>query len=129
MHKVVWHSVRLKRRSAIMGITRRDFAALGGITLLVTLTGCGGEDDEGDFLIGGNHANGAHRIFLPASDLASTVDKTYSIAGDAQHNHFVTFTVAQLQQLQAGQRIEAISSVDQTDLHIHQVTVFEPADD
>jgi hypothetical protein len=115
-----------------MGITRRDFAALGGITVLVTLTGCGGDDDEGDFLIGGNHANGPHRLFLPASDLAADLasqqPKVYQIAGDAQHNHSVAFSAEQLQQLKNGQRIESISSPDETDLHIHQVTVFEPAD-
>jgi hypothetical protein len=115
-----------------MGITRRDFAAMGGITLLVTLTGCGGDEDEGDFLIGGNHANGPHRIFIPASDLAADLasqePKSYAIAGDAQHNHFVTFSDVQLQQLKNGQRIEQISTPDETDLHIHQVTVFEPAD-
>lgn len=116
-----------------MGITRRDFTALGGITVLVTLSGCGGDDEDGDFIIGGNHANGPHSIFLPASDLAADLAsqqaKTYSIAGEATHNHFVAFSAQQLQNLKNGQRIEAVCTESSDgDLHIHQVTVFEPAE-
>lgn len=111
-----------------MGITRRDFTALGGITVLISLAGCGGDDDSGDFIIGGNHQDGPHSLFLPASDLNSTVPKTYNIAGEARHNHTVTFTPDQLQALKAGQRIDALSSKDITDLHEHQVVVFAPAE-
>jgi hypothetical protein len=110
-----------------MGITRRDFTALGGITVMVSFAGCGGDDDEGDFTIGGNHQDGPHSLFLPASDLDSPVAKTYDIGGQARHNHTVTFTPAQLQALKAGQRISSQSSLERFDLHEHQVVVFAPA--
>jgi hypothetical protein len=57
---------------------------------------------------------------IPASDLDSTVDMTYSIHGTATHDHTVTFTTAQLQMLKAGQEVTVTST--ETLAHNHNVT-------
>ena len=79
-------------------------------------------------MIGGNHANGPHSIFITAADLNEANGKTFNLAGQATHNHTVFFSAAQLQQLKAGTRIESISSLatDGTE-HLHQVTIFAVA--
>jgi plastocyanin len=66
--------------------------------------------------IAGNHG---HVLVIPASDLDSTVDKTYSILGMATHDHSVTFTPAQLQMLKAGQEVTVTST--ETLAHDHNV--------
>ena len=112
-----------------MDITRRSFGgALGGVTVLLWLGGCGDGSEDGDFVIGGNHANGPHSIFVTAADLDAANGKSFNIAGQATHNHTVFFTAEQLQQLKAGTRIESISSLatDGTE-HLHQVTIFAVA--
>lgn len=112
-----------------MDITRRSFGgALGGVTVLLWLGGCGDGSEDGDFVIGGNHANGPHSIFIAAADLDLPDGKSFDIAGQATHNHRVFFSAADLQKLKAGTRIEAISSLatDGTE-HLHQVTIFAPA--
>jgi len=112
-----------------MDITRRSFgSALGGVTVSLWLSGCGGDSEDGDFVIGGNHANGAHTIFITAADLDTAGGKTFNIIGQAQHNHTVFFSAEQLQQLKAGTRIESVSgfATDGTE-HQHGVTVFAVA--
>src|SRR5262245_11692991 len=92
--------------AANMGITRRDFGTGMGGFVMLTIVGCGGygDDNEGDFLIGGNHTTGgAHSIFVPSSDFAADINsqqaKSYDIAGQARHNHIVVFSAAQMQTL------------------------------
>ncbi len=112
-----------------MDITRRGFGgALGGITVSLWLGGCGDGGDDGDFVIGGNHANGAHEIFITTADLEKEI-AVFNIAGQATHNHTVTFTKADFDKLKAGTRIDAISTLatDGTE-HLHQVTVFAVAE-
>lgn len=112
-----------------MDFTRRSFGgALGGVTVLLWLGGCGDGSEDGDFVIGGNHANGPHSIFITATDLESANGKFFNIAGQATHNHKVFFSAEQLQQLKAGTRIESVSDLatDGTE-HLHQVTIFAVA--
>lgn len=117
-----------------MTITRRKFGStLGGISVMVWLQGCNGEDD-GSFFIGGNHANGPHSIFIDANDIAEAEAAAdgetflFDIIGEAQHNHVVVFSKADLLKLKLGQRISAVSGFSTDgDQHQHQVTVFEPA--
>ena len=112
-----------------MDITRRSFGgALGGVTVLLWLEGCGGADEEGNFVIGGNHVNGPHSIFITQADLDSPNGKTFDIIGQAQHNHTVTFTFAELQMLKAGTRIQKPSTFanDGTE-HQHNVVIFAAA--
>jgi hypothetical protein len=112
-----------------MDITRRSFGgALGGVTVLLWLGGCGDGSEDGDFVIGGNHANGPHSIFITAVDLDEPNGKVFNIIGQATHNHTVFFSAADLQKLKAGTRIEAVSSLatDGTE-HQHGVTVFAVA--
>jgi len=112
-----------------MDITRRSFGgALGGVTVLVWLGGCGDTSADGDFIIGGNHANGPHSIFITAADLDAANGKSFDIIGQAQHNHTVFFSAEQLQKIKAGTRVDSVSSFsnDGTE-HQHLVTIFAPA--
>lgn len=112
-----------------MDITRRSFGgALGGVTVLLWLGGCGDGSEDGDFVIGGNHANGPHSIFISAADLDAPNGKSFDIIGQATHNHTVFFSAEQLQQLKAGTRIQSVSSFAQDGTeHQHGVTVFAAA--
>ena len=114
-----------------MDITRRSFGgALGGVTVLLWLGGCGDGSEDGDFVIGGNHANGPHSIFISTADLEEPNGKTFNIIGQATHNHTVFFSAADLQRLKAGTRIEAVSSIafDSSGIdHQHGLTVFAAA--
>ena len=124
-------------------ITRKGFlgAAAGG-TVLLFLQACGG--GGGDYgsapapapappppapppsgqctpasaVIASNHG---HVLAIPAADLDSTTDKSYSIQGSGTHDHTVTFTAGLLQMLKNGQTVMATST--QTNSHTHSVTV------
>lgn len=102
-----------------MALTRKAFLVqmVGGGWVL---SGCGGGGDGGGgggppppsggvcgVSISGNHG---HTLSLPITDLDSPTDKTYNIQGGAAHNHTVTFTVAQLALLKAGQTVTVTSS-------------------
>jgi len=125
-----------------MDKTRRKllFASAGGTALAVALASCGGSSSSSppppttppppmtppppgtlschDTLITGNHG---HSVIIPATDLDSTVDKTYNIQGTADHNHTITLTPAQLQDIKAMAAESVMSST--TLSHSHEVTV------
>jgi hypothetical protein len=115
-----------------MTMTRKGFlgAATGGaILLLLQACGGGGDDDSSTPSSGGTQcgssgaaisSNHGHTLSIPVADLDSAVDKTYSIAGSASHDHTVTFTPDQLKQLKAGQSITVTSST--VSQHAHNVT-------
>jgi hypothetical protein len=69
-----------------------------------------------------NHSHAPHMLIIPAADVQAGVDKTYGIQGSANHNHMVTITAAQFQQmLQQGGMVS-----DQTTVavcHMHQIDV------
>jgi len=116
-----------------MGITRKAFLVdLASGLGLVTLAGCGGGGSSSDggvstpvgasagscgADIGANHG---HVLLLPRADLDSTTDKTYNIQGDADHNHRVTFTAADLANLKAGRAVSVQTTV--TLGHQHGIT-------
>src|SRR5499427_7420341 len=124
-----------------MDKTRRKllFASAGCTALAVALASCGGSGGGyggggaptptmyppppgtqscHDTLITGNHG---HSVTIPAADLDSTVDKTYNIQGTASHNHTITLTPAQLQDIKAMRAESVMSSTDFA--HSHEVTV------
>lgn len=74
--------------------------------------GCGAAGPE----IAGNHG---HELVIPAADLDSATDKTYSIKGTSVHDHMVTFTVAQLGMLKAKMPVTVTSTET---IHTHSVT-------
>ncbi len=123
-----------------MTITRKAFiGAAAGSTLVLLLQACGGGDDDNPAApapaptpgpgpapaqcgstgaaIAGNHG---HALTIPAADLDSATNMTYSILGTANHPHSVTFTPAQLQALKAGQGVTVQSTTNS--LHDHAVT-------
>ena len=70
--------------------------------------------------------NHGHTLTIPAADVDSTVVKTYSIAGIADHNHTITLTPVQLAQIKAMTSVTVSSSVDPSPIfasHFHAVTV------
>jgi hypothetical protein len=117
-----------------MSMTRKGFlgAATGG-TILLILQACGGGGSDSTpsgsggqqgmqcgssgAAISGNHG---HALEIPAADLDSTTDMSYSIQGTASHTHTIVLTVAQLQMLKAGQAVTVASST--TLSHNHNVT-------
>jgi hypothetical protein len=125
----------------MMDKTRRKllFASAGGTALAVALASCGGGGGGGysppppvptppppppgtlschDTLITGNHG---HSVMIPAADLDSMVPMTYNIQGTADHNHTITLTPAQLQDIKAMTAESVLSST--TLSHNHEVTV------
>ena len=70
--------------------------------------------------------NHGHTLTIPAADVDSTVAKTYSIAGIADHPHTITLTPVQLAQIKAMTSVTVSSSVDPSPIyatHFHAVTV------
>jgi VCBS repeat-containing protein len=117
-----------------MDITRKRFIELfSGASALLVLHGCGGGSDYGGApapapmpssgcadTISANHD---HALTVPVADLDSATAKTYSIMGAAAHDHQVTFSPAQLQQLKAGTAVNVTSTAFPGDGHSHGVTV------
>ncbi len=66
-------------------------------------------------------ANHGHRLVVSPADVAAGVDKTYSIAGTAGHDHQVTLTAAEFAVLGAGHAITVTSTNGAG--HTHDVTV------
>ena len=60
-----------------------------------------------NFLFSGNHG---HALEIPAADLDSLTDKSYSIQGTATHDHPFTLTAANLARLKAGQTILVVTT-------------------
>ena len=103
-----------------MDMTRKEFcASLLGSTVTLWLQGCGGGSDYSSgpgaagptcgasgTAIAGNHG---HSLAIAKADLDSLVDKTYTFTG-SDHNHDVTFTVAQLGQLKSGSTVVVLST-------------------
>jgi hypothetical protein len=102
-------------------LTRKLFLRqMGGGCLTLVLAGCGGgggdDDDEpepanaagcSNFLFSSNHG---HALQIPAADLDSPTDKTYSVQGTATHDHPFTLTAANLARLKAGQAILVVTT-------------------
>jgi len=129
-----------------MKLTRKQFlGSLGSGTVVLWLQACGGGGGGysgggggggmgggmgGGYGGGGNLMCGAtgtaisgnhgHTLTINEADLDSTTDKTYNIMGTADHNHSVTFTVAQLGMLKGGQMVTVASTT--TNGHMHNVT-------
>lgn len=90
------------------GITRKQFsAALVGGSVMLWLSGCGGDPDEeleeldGNVRISSNHG---HSLVIPAEDLDSLVAKFYDIRGDAaDHTHVVRVEPDQFRRIKEGQ--------------------------
>lgn len=118
---------------------RNQFLAAGaGGMVLLWLQACGGGDDAGNGNGGfppvltscGASAitlNHGHAVTIPVADLNSTVAKTYSIRGTADHDHEITLTVSQLQALKSGASSVPVTSTISTSAadgqHAHQVTI------
>ncbi len=114
-----------------MNITRKAFfevVSTGSVLLLLKACGGGGSSSvavpaavcgaDGS-AITGNHG---HTLNILRADLDSMVAKTYSIRGTATHDHTVSLSVSQLQELKAGNSVNAVSSIG--DLHAHAVVIF-----
>lgn len=110
-------------------ITRKLFLRqMGGGCLTLVLAGCGGGGDDANqpqpsgacskFVFTGNHG---HTLEIPAADLNSLTDKTYSVQGSATHDHPFTLTAANLARLKAGQAIVVVTT-GVVEAHSHDVS-------
>lgn len=113
-----------------MAISRKRFLEGFAGSSALLLWGCGGGGYGGDSTppptssctpsIGANHG---HALSVAVADLDSPTAKTYDIKGNATHTHSVTFSPAQLQQLESGVAVTVTSTADATDGHSHVVSV------
>lgn len=110
-------------------ITRKLFLRqMGGGCLTLVLAGCGGGGGASDepqpagtcsnFLFTNNHG---HALEIPAADLDSLTDKSYSVQGSATHDHPFTLTAANLARLKAGQAIVVVTTGSMLE-HTHDVS-------
>ena len=99
-------------------LTRKLFLRqMGGGCMTLMLAWCGGGGSDGkvgvvthtcsQFDFSSNHG---HSLEIPAADLDSLVDKSYSIQGTASHDHPFTLTAANLARLKAGQTITVVTT-------------------
>ena len=103
---------------------------MGGGCLTLVLAGCGGGGGGSDgnqprssgacskFLFTSNHG---HALEIPAADLDSPTDKSYSVQGSATHDHPVILTAANLARLKAGLAIVVVTT-GSVDAHTHDVS-------
>lgn len=105
---------------------RQFFAALVGGSVVVWLSGCGGDPDndrdvlDGSVRISSNHG---HQLDIPAADLNSTIFKDYDIRGTADHSHTVRIDPDEFQRIKEGQVVAIGSSLaDNGDGHSHSIT-------
>ena len=116
------------------------FASAGSGALAAVLAACGGGGYSGmatpappppppgtltcgATLISANHG---HSLTIPAADVDSTVSKTYSIMGTADHDHTITLTPAQLAMIKVMSAIVVTSTIGGSmnfPSHTHSVTV------
>lgn len=111
-----------------MNITRKaffDILSAGSVLLLLKACGGGGSSAVPAAVCGADggaiSANHGHALSILRADLDSMVAKSYSIRGSATHDHTVSLSVAQLQELKAGNTVAVVSSVG--DVHVHAVTI------
>ena len=120
------------------GFTRKQFsAALVGGSVLLWLSGCGGDPDEESEELDGNvriSSNHGHSLVIPADDLNSIVAKVYDIRGTAvDHTHEVVVTADQFRRIKEGQvvavgsgpandGVDADGKLIVVDSHTHTVT-------
>jgi hypothetical protein len=119
-----------------MRMTRKDFlkASVGAVSAcagLLALGACGSSNSGGSTAscsngintdIGNNHPPpGEHEMTVSLNDLKLGTDKLYHIQGHADHDHTVTLTEEDFQNLQSGGTIQEASSV--TAEHQHLITV------
>ena len=110
---------------------KKSLLTIGATLPLLSLVGCGGEDDGDDVVaeascvdfgtesaIGSNHG---HDLIVSTADVNSEIPMTYRIQGSSAHNHTVTITAEQFAELRSGNTIRVDSTTDES--HSHRVTV------
>lgn len=109
------------------GNTRRQFnAAFVGGSVLLWLTGCGGdydytEDLDGNVRISSNHG---HLLVIPPEDVAAGLPKSYDIRGESEdHSHTIDFNAEHFRRIKEGQVVSVgCNPADNGDGHVHSVT-------
>jgi len=67
--------------------------------------------------------NHGHELFVPSGDFENPTDGIYSIKGDADHDHQVSFTGQELMIVSDNNSKTVNSTAGGTDNHIHVVTL------
>ena len=67
--------------------------------------------------------NHGHRLDVPAEDFTNPTDGTYSIRGDADHDHQVSFTGEELEIVSGYNSKAVMSTPGGQDNHTHMVTL------
>jgi hypothetical protein len=119
-----------------MKTTRLTFVrgAVGVCTAGLLSAACGGDDDDDDNGTGGTGGGGGgtacgttigtnhgHQMTVSAADRTAAADKTYDIAGSADHSHTVELTAEDFTDLADGTILVLESSTDAG--HSHEITI------
>ncbi|HKY39269.1 MAG TPA: hypothetical protein VJN18_25200 [Polyangiaceae bacterium] len=109
-----------------MKTTRQTFVwgALSVCTTGLLSAACGGDDDDDSSGTGCGTSiamNHGHQMSVSAADQMAAADKTYNIAGSANHSHTVELTAEDFADLAGGTIVSVTSSTDAG--HSHDVTI------
>jgi hypothetical protein len=128
--------------SEIGGMTRREFNVLSALALLggatISVTGCGGAqsmtsatatgDGSVDGTISANHPAGhAHAATITGAQLTDGGDLSLNIQFQADHNHVVSLTAAEVVAIHGGSTVAKQST--ETEAHSHLVTFAKGGND
>lgn len=67
--------------------------------------------------------NHGHELIVPTSDFNNPKDGTYSIRGNANHDHQVSFTKEDLETVSGNNSKTVVSTPGGTDNHTHEVVL------
>jgi hypothetical protein len=113
-------------------LDRKEFlAGIAGITATLVVTACGGDDSQGaagqgdgncmddiDLTITNNHG---HDFRIAFADFDTGQSKTYSIKGTSDHDHSVTLTTQDFDDLKSGKKITKESTNNAGHSHPMQI--------
>jgi hypothetical protein len=124
-----------------MGLARREFVrivVLAGTGAVVAACGGGDSGDGGtaggggtggppDCATNGGRASGisgnhGHSLTIPVADFGDGLDHIYSIEGNADHDHEIALSAAQLATILGGGTVNVTSSIGGSPVHTHTVT-------
>jgi hypothetical protein len=118
----------MAKPTAPIDINRREFtqhsllALLAGVT--ITVSGCGDDDESPTGPVtdetGAISNNHGHAATITAAQLMAGDALALTIQGTASHDHTVSLTAAEIDQIRNGARVVKTSST--TDSHQHEVT-------
>jgi hypothetical protein len=112
-------------------LSRREFTAEWALAILatatITITGCGGDDDDPGTgpsgqgnEVGTVSANHGHEVTVSAAQITAGQAMSVTMIGPATHTHSISLTAAQVVAIGQNQQVSVTSTTDGG--HSHTVT-------